>query len=492
MDMASLVDGVAREAAGLVVGSDVMAVVAVVTSASAWTAAGWLQAKAAAPGATHGSQLGAASQLIFGSLRPVTTLPSVRAAMAPASLIALAVTLSSLLVVPLAIAASAFLLASGHVPTGRSAPLLAVSLLTASCGAVATVLRVRACDGRHDWAARRGPHIGVAVLGGEALVLGSAVLVAAAVTHTENSIVSFVDIACAALVARAVALLRHPPSGAVIADLAFFALLTAIGVSMAASVAVVVVWRASSVLAWALMRVAVARRESGPPLCLAETPTGSAAGERVHRLAFRALSLLPTRIRDGARRRLFDTLFAISDDPWAYDALPYERRKRAHLMSQLPSQAFVVVDVGCADGHVIDAIGRERPGTLVMGIDISENAVQAARRRTSALRNTAVMRGSVAEAAHAIRGSTSRHVDLLILSEVLYYLGTADQVRRDLAGIMPVLTAHARIIIVHPEKDARRLHPAAFEALDCVHVARVPMPDPDRPIVLDIGHRRSR
>ena len=144
--------------------------------------------------------------------------------------------------------------------------------------------------------------------------------------------------------------------GQLIADLAFVTLLTATDVSIAASVAVVIVWRASSVLAWALLKVAAARRGARPPLRLDETPTGSAAGEWVHRLAFRALGVLPDRVRDGARQRLFDTLFAISDDPWAYDALPYERRKRSHLMGQLPSNASVVVDVGCADGHVIDAI----------------------------------------------------------------------------------------------------------------------------------------
>lgn len=491
MAAATVVDAVVHEAVHLVVGTDVMAVVAVATSATAWTVAGWLQAKAAAPLATHRSQLGAAALLIFGTLRPLSSVPVGLSTTAPRSLVAMAVTLNSALVVPVAVAAATFLLISGHIPGGRSAPWLAVSILIASAGAITTVLRVRACDGRQDWIARRGPHVGVAVVAGESLLLGSSVLVAAAVTHTENSVVSFLDIACAAVIARAVVLLRQPPAGALAADLTFFVLLTAVGTSTAASMAIVVVWRASSVVAWGLLRLARGRLCSGPPLALAGSPTGSATGEKFHRVTFRALGLFPARVRDGARRTLFDILFAISENPWAYDDLPYERRKRAHLLSHLPAHASVVVDVGCADGHVLAAIGRERPEALVIGVDISENAVRAARRRTAPLQNTVVVRGSVAEAAEAIRRSTSRPVDLLILSEVLYYLGSPAQVERDLTGLKPLLAPQARIILVHPEKDARGLHLPALDVLACDLVASVRMPDVDRPVVLDIGRPRA-
>lgn len=487
MEPPTVVDGVVHQAAQLIVGSDVMAVVAVVVGASAWVVAGWLAARAAAPHAAHASQFGAVASLVFSPVLPVSPPPRLRTSTAPAALVAMTVTMTSLLVVPAGIAAAAVLLIGGHRPTGRPAIVLLAGLAVAGAVGAMTVRRVRAHEGRHEWIARRGLHVGVAVLAGEALVLASSVLVAAAVTHTENSVVSFLEIGCAALVARAVTQVRYPPAGAVIADLTFLVLLVAVGVSLEASMAIVVVWRTGSVLAWCLLRFVTARVGSAPPLALAQSPTGSPVGERTHRVAFRALGLLPPRLRDGARRRLFDTLFAIADDPWAYDDLPYEARKRAHLLSHLPAHASVVVEVGCADGHVISAIAGERPDALVIGVDISDIAVQAARRRTASVGNTSVVRAGMVDAAEAIRRCTSRPVDVLILSEVLYYLGSPSQVVRDLTGLSCVLAADARVILVHPEKDADLLHAPALAALGCEPETRVRMPDADRPVVLDLG-----
>lgn len=181
-------------------------------------------------------------------------MPVGRSATAPASLVAMAVTVTSLLVLPAAVAAATFLLVSGHVPAGPSAWAVGASLVLAFGGAAVTARRVRACDGRQDWMARRGPHLGLAVLVGEALLLGSSLLVAVAVTHTENSVVSFLDIVCAALIARALSQLRHPPAGAVLADLTYLILLAAVGVSLPASVGIVAVWRMSAIAAWALMK----------------------------------------------------------------------------------------------------------------------------------------------------------------------------------------------------------------------------------------------
>ena len=491
MGAATIIDGVALEAARLVVNSDVMGVVAVVGASAAWAFAGWLQARAAAPHGTPGAQFSAAPQVVFGAIRSLPSTAPVRSATAPSSLVAMAVTVTSLLVLPLAVVAGVYLLVAGHVPTGRTAFLAVSVLVCALAGGFATAARVRSCEGRRDWIARRGPHVFAAALAGEAVVLASALLVAGVVTHTENSAVSFVDIACSAAIARAMTLLRHPPAGAVLADVTLVALLTTIGVSLTASVAIAGVWRGSTVVAWILLRVLSGRRPLGPPLDLGSSPTGSRAGERVHRSAFRMIGLLPERLRDRTRRRLFETLFAMSEDPWAYDVLPYERRKREHLLRHLPTRAAVIVEVGCADGHVLAAIGRARQTAIVIGVDISEAAVLAARGRTENLDNTVVMRGAMAEAAEVIRRHTSRPVDVLILSEVLYYLGTPAQIARDLSRLQPLLAAEARVLLAHPENDARELHGPALEALGCELAERAPMADADRPVVLDVGRRSA-
>jgi SAM-dependent methyltransferase len=216
------------------------------------------------------------------------------------------------------------------------------------------------------------------------------------------------------------------------------------------------------------------------------TPTDSRLGRFVHRAGFALLALLPGQLASVARRRLFDTMFGLADDPWDYALMPYEQRKQTQLAAAIPSGAGVIVEVGCADGHNVAALARLHPGSTVIGIDISERAVATATRRVHDHTNAMVFRSdarSVADALDEFRGQ----VNVLVLSEVLYYLGTSPQVQQALMPARALLSPDATVVLVHGAYDAQRLHEPACTALGVVRVADTVVDDPDRPYTVTVA-----
>jgi SAM-dependent methyltransferase len=180
-------------------------------------------------------------------------------------------------------------------------------------------------------------------------------------------------------------------------------------------------------------------------------------------------------------------MFGLADDPWDYGVMPYEQRKGAQLIASIPPGAGVIVEVGCADGHNVAALARLHPGSKVIGIDISERAVATATRRIGSCTNAMVVRAdarSVAEALHEFRGQ----VDVLVLSEVLYYLGTGTQVQQTLLASRRLLSPDATVVLVHGMYDAQRLHAPACNALGVTRLADSVVDDPDRPYTVTVAH----
>lgn len=331
--------------------------------------------------------------------------------------------------------------------------------------------------------ARRGPHALVVAVGGE-VALGLAVaLVAVVLTHTTGGAAPGVpEVIATAVLARLFTLAPFPPLGLGLADAILVFGLTWVNVPMGVAIATTLVWRVTGL---AVIAVALASVRSRQPNLvsagqLAVKPTDSRLGRLVHRTWFALLALLPRRVAGWARRRLFDAMFGMADDPWDYAGMPYEQGKQAQLAAAIPSGALVIVEVGCADGHNLAMLARLHPGSKVVGIDISERAVATSTRRVRDQPNAMVVRAdarSVADALHEFRGK----VDVLVLSEVLYYLGTDRQVQRALTPTRALLGPAAAVVLVHGAYDAQRLHVPACAALGVVPVADTLVDDHDRP-----------
>ena len=508
--------GAARAAGALAAESDVAAVLVVAGSASAWLLLGWAQMRAAAPHVSHRRCLFAGAHLVFRPWLPagaeatsVTAVAAVskgakavgravgRAGLrpVPSDLAAAAgwVTLAAL--VPAAVLAAAYLVIAGHAPAGE--PVAAAGLTVgAVAGVAAATWHVRQVPGRRAWLAVRGPHLAVGAVIGEVGLAVSTTALVWSLAHTEGTTVSLLEVGLASVVARAVTLARTPPLGLGLADGLFAVMLVGVGLTAGVTVATVILWRLAQTLAWAAAatsRRALARcisrgAASDAPFGLPDEPTGSAIGEWVHRAGFRAIGALPPQVAGRMRARVFQALFALSSDPWRYDALPYEQRKRQALVASLPdavAAAGTVVEVGCADGHNLRAIAAHFPGASIVGLDISAVAVAAARQRTSHQGRVRVERSDARTAAQALQRVGVASVDVLVLAEVLYYLGGPGRVRAELEGLRSVLAPGGVLVLVHGASDADRLHASAVDALGCTSLGRREVSDPQRPFVVE-------
>lgn len=122
------------------------------------------------------------------------------------------------------------------------------------------------------------------------------------------------------------------------------------------------------------------------------------------------------------RRAHFDRLYACGADPWSYETSAYEAAKYAATLDALPRRRFLSgLEVGCSIGVLSDQLSRRCDRFL--GIDLSPIAIGRARRRL-------VGRESAAFAVAEVPAFwPDGRFDLIVLSEILYYLDL-DEVSR--------------------------------------------------------------
>ena len=114
--------------------------------------------------------------------------------------------------------------------------------------------------------------------------------------------------------------------------------------------------------------------------------------------------------RDAAS---FDHLYRETGDPWNYETSAYEAEKYARCLALLPARRFArALEVGCSIGVMSEAIARHCDSLL--GLDFAPTAIDRARARN--IPNVQF------EVAGVPEGSPEGEWDLIVLSEVLYYL----------------------------------------------------------------------
>lgn len=160
-------------------------------------------------------------------------------------------------------------------------------------------------------------------------------------------------------------------------------------------------------------------------------------------------------VADRIPEDYFEASYARRDDPWGFDARWYERRKRAVTLASLPEERYARgLEVGCSIG-VLTAELAERVDDL-LATDVSAAAVERARERVAG-------RARV-EQADAARGLPPGPFDLVVLSEVGYYL-TPGPLDRLLTAAVAALAEDGVLVCCHWR------HPVADYPLsgDAVH-----------------------
>ena len=148
----------------------------------------------------------------------------------------------------------------------------------------------------------------------------------------------------------------------------------------------------------------------------------------------------------------FDATYARHADPWGFTDRPYEARKRALTLAALPDARYArALEVGCSIG-VLTAELATRCDALT-GTDVTDAALERARERLLDAPHVDLVRGALGGTGDdALPGGP---FDLVVLSEVGYYLSRADLTRAlpdlltRLAGGGTLLACHWR----HPVAD---------------------------------------
>jgi len=114
--------------------------------------------------------------------------------------------------------------------------------------------------------------------------------------------------------------------------------------------------------------------------------------------------------------------FYSNKDPWSYDANPYDALRREILLKEIPSRKYEsVLDIGCGNGFVTTSL----PGNKVVGIDISANAVEAARARALGQAHLQFFAASIFDLALNSPAVLECRFDLIVITGVMYdqYIG---------------------------------------------------------------------
>ncbi len=139
--------------------------------------------------------------------------------------------------------------------------------------------------------------------------------------------------------------------------------------------------------------------------------------------------------------RYFDAMYAAAGDPWGLRDRWYERRKYAISLALLPAERYRRgFEPGCSVG-VLTRLLAGRCGEM-LAWDVAAEAVRSAAAHTRDLPNVRVEQRDLTATWPPGR------FDLIVLSEVLYYLGDPD-LGRVLGRAVPALEPGGTLLAVH-------------------------------------------
>lgn len=140
-------------------------------------------------------------------------------------------------------------------------------------------------------------------------------------------------------------------------------------------------------------------------------------------------------------------------DPWHYRTNPYEQRKYALTMGQVPDQTFGrVLEVGCAEGVFTQHLAESGRGTQIVGVDVAEEAVERARARLKAFAGVEVYEVDI------LRADGLGQFDLVFCAETLSHLGSYSRLQAMCERLVSLLEPGGHLVLVDSWPKGRLLH----------------------------------
>ncbi len=137
----------------------------------------------------------------------------------------------------------------------------------------------------------------------------------------------------------------------------------------------------------------------------------------------------------------FAERYAADPDPWRFETSDYERAKYAATLDALPRPRYAsALEVGCSIGVLTEQLARRCDALLAL--DVAEIALDRARERCAGLHHVSFVRAQVPEA------YPDGTFDLVLLSEVVYYLA-AEDVALLVGRVHDTLVPGGDIVLVH-------------------------------------------
>ncbi|CAO4167550.1 class I SAM-dependent DNA methyltransferase [Methylorubrum populi] len=137
----------------------------------------------------------------------------------------------------------------------------------------------------------------------------------------------------------------------------------------------------------------------------------------------------------------FDLRYADDPDPWQFATSAYEREKYAVTLDALPRRAYAsALEIGCSIGVLTEALAQRCDA--LTAIDLTELALAQARVRCRDLDHVRF------ELAQVPGQWPEGRFDLILLSEVVYYLDAGD-VRSLVARMKGCLRPGGDVVLVH-------------------------------------------
>ena len=129
------------------------------------------------------------------------------------------------------------------------------------------------------------------------------------------------------------------------------------------------------------------------------------------------------------------------EDPWDYTSA-YEQQKYMHTLDMIPGESLSsVLEVGCAEGHFTKMLAGRAQN--IRAVDISKRALDRAIKRCAGLENIKFDQHDISH------GVYPGQYDLIICSEILYYLRDKYAVERFAKQIKESLPLGGHLLMTH-------------------------------------------
>ena len=137
----------------------------------------------------------------------------------------------------------------------------------------------------------------------------------------------------------------------------------------------------------------------------------------------------------------FDRMYERTDDPWGFVDRWYEERKRALTLAALPYPRYrTAFEPGCSIGML--TVGLARRCDFILAGDVSDSALKQAMDRLSDQPHVQLRRIRLPA------DWPNQEFELVVLSELLYYLDTAD-LQETVGKAVGAVAPHGALLSVH-------------------------------------------